>query len=323
MKSERRDSSRARVLPSIRPAIRQHLMLNAWKPACNVSKNMIIENTADALKYLYGLSPNQSDLRFRGQAVFDWEIIPSIHRPGGLERYQTVQHEKFLLEKRPKKPIPPLTHTEFELEWLMVAQHYDVPTRLLDWTSDILIALYFACDGERFLNDDGVLVICKKDDYSQYNAYDESAMESQDLSFVSTNVVNPRMRLQSGCFMIWGHAPLDEANRGSYDLQRYHERGKKNYFLEKLLVPKTKKNEILKQLDKFYSISRDTLYQKEGYLERKYRDSFEKLKRESRLKTLYVTDADSLDPGEESAARALFRFECRNMIGNCTNIRRC
>lgn len=164
---------------------------------------MKIESTYDALSYLYNLSLNQTNLRFRGQAGFGWDIIPSIHRSSGLARYQTVTHERFLLEERPKEPSPPLTHTGFELEWLMVAQHYGVPTRLLDWTSDILIALYFACDDKKAMNEDGALIICNKDDYSQYNAYDESAMESQDLSFVSTNVVNPRMRLQSGCFMIW------------------------------------------------------------------------------------------------------------------------
>jgi hypothetical protein len=283
---------------------------------------MKIESTYDALSYLYNLSLNQTNLRFRGQAGFGWDIIPSIHRSSGLARYQTVTHERFLLEERPKEPSPPLTHTGFELEWLMVAQHYGVPTRLLDWTSDILIALYFACDDKKAMNEDGALIICNKDDYSQYNAYDESAMESQDLSFVSTNVVNPRMRLQSGCFMMWGHAPLDESSRDSYDLWRYHERDGKSFFLEKLLVPSTRKLAILEQLDSIYSISRDTLYQKNGYLENNYLGTFKKMKEKLWLKTLYVTDADSLKPEEESTARSCFRIECRNMFGNCTNIRR-
>lgn len=281
---------------------------------------MKIENTSDALSYLYSLSLNQTNLRFRGQAGFGWDIIPSILHSSGLARYQTVQHERFLLDARPKEPSPPLTHTGYELEWLMVAQHYGVPTRLLDWTSDILIALYFACDDKKAMNDDGALIICNKDDYFQYNAYGKSAMESQDLSFVSTNVVNPRMRLQSGCFMLWGHAPLDESSRDSYDLWRYHERDGKNFFLEKLLVPSTRKLAILEQLDRIYSISRDTLYQNNGYLENKYLGTFIKMKEQLWLMTLYVTDADSLKPEEESTARSFFRIECRNMFGNCISI---
>lgn len=38
------------------------------------------------------------------------------------------------------------THPKNTLEWLCIMQHYGVPTKLLDWTMDPMIALFFATE---------------------------------------------------------------------------------------------------------------------------------------------------------------------------------
>jgi hypothetical protein len=282
---------------------------------------MEIISTSQALSYLYKLSLNQTNFRFRGQADSDWPIKPSIYRFSNFYRYQTTIFEKHILEAKPQKPNPPLTHTEFELEWLMICQHYEIPTRLLDWTSDILSALFFACYGDKEISENGALYICNQNEYPFFHNYNESLDNRQELAFVSTNVINPRMRTQSGCFMMWGHSPIDNTTE-TYDLLQYQQLKGNSFFLEKLIIPSRSKKQILYELESIYSISHESLYQINGYLENKYKLYFSLLKENARLMTLYMTDADQLNKIEEEKARSLFRIECRNMFGNCMNLRK-
>jgi hypothetical protein len=49
-----------------------------------------------------------------------------------------------------------------EMEWLAVARHYDVPTRFLDWSEKLMVAVWFAANGwleSRGEEDPGVWVI--------------------------------------------------------------------------------------------------------------------------------------------------------------------
>lgn len=269
-------------------------------------------STSDAYKYIYNLSLKESSFRYRGQASFGWSLMPSIHRYTRLHRYQTVKHEEFLMLQKPKEPNPPLTHTTYDLEWLMLCQHHGIPTRLLDWSSDILIGLLFACSDKSKMNDDGALFICNMLDYPTYT-FDEPLKEEQNLSFASTSVTNPRMRTQSGSFMIWGLSPLSNDSKESYDLWQYLKNTKEDSFLEKIRIPKASKRRILYELSEIYSITMDSIYLKSGFIEKNFGKSFLELKENLRLMTLYQTDADRLTKEEEIKARNFFSVECRNM----------
>lgn len=281
---------------------------------------MNINSTSEALSYLYQLSLNQASFRFRGQSDFDWTLMPSVYRYSDFQRFQAVEFERHLLQAKPPKPIPPLTHTDFQIEWLMICQHYGVPTRLIDWTNDILIALFFACSDKTNEHKDGALFICNQNDYPIFTAYKDHIMDIQQLAFVSTNVINPRMRTQSGSFMLWGHAPLDENGTESYDLWQYHEKQENKLFMDKICIPNNSKNKILEELKEIYTISHDNIYLKNGFLEKTFKTQFENLKENCRLTTLYTTDADRLTKSEEIKAKSMFRIDCRNMIGGCVKI---
>jgi len=59
--------------------------------------------------------------------------------------------ERAIFEKFKHVALPYLSFTpRNDLEWLAIAQHYGVPTRLLDWTENLLIATWFSIQRARW-----------------------------------------------------------------------------------------------------------------------------------------------------------------------------
>lgn len=221
---------------------------------------------------------------YRGQVNENWEISSTVMRDINGQMLDYEKSRK--IELASLKTLITGTKSNFcrtyhPIEHLMHLQHQSIPTRLIDWTRDALVALFFSCFDKKHLNSQFhgklFLFLIYKEEFEHYDLFQnkenelhknfnlnliqdsiKELLKLDEIKILEPLIKTPRMRAQNGIFTL---IPLwkSEINQGTCktleELLKEMSRP-----LVYFLVHKDYKSEILIELKENYGISEETLF---------------------------------------------------------------
>lgn len=208
-----------------------------------------IKSLANFIQVTESIGPFTNLTLFRGQAARG-NLLPGVARKD--PKADSTKAEKALLQQLALQGASLLKDIgTTELDLLVAAQHFGLKTRLLDWSSNPLAALWFACT-DRTEGDTFVYAL-EADDLLEKDVYSKDPFGVAKTRVIQPRFNNQRVTAQSGWFTLHRYSktagrfvPLDK----NPDAKK---------FLHEIRIPAKCRHSIVLSLDR-HGITTGTLF---------------------------------------------------------------
>ena len=190
---------------------------------------------------------SSSSYIFRGQENYEWDLLPKIARKEFARIVPSYFKEEFILRAWLRYSNQLLTkHPTDKWDELTLAQHYGLATRLLDWTKNPLVALFFATFDFNQSVDSAVFILDFKNETLIREGFTPFDNETSGVFYprgLSARVINQR-----GVFTL------------SHEPQKSLEKLLPKYDFVKIKIKGSAKKQIQRNLEQ-YGINEFSIYQ--------------------------------------------------------------
>ena len=149
---------------------------------------------------------------FRGHSNAGYQLIPSVGRLRHTSRSYDKVEASLLAMFRRGAVIHLATQPRNNWEWLALAQHHGLPTRLLDWTKNPLVALYFACRENK--SQDAAIYFANSLPTADLSKNTDPFDVSEDKMWIPAHMTD-RLAAQNGVFSIHAN-PMVPLTKGVF-----------------------------------------------------------------------------------------------------------